>query len=278
MATYTLSGQGTQTLSASVTALHVTISTIPTGSGHGDSNPTDYWGVGSLRPGNATAFWEPFIVCGGPQWLPVPFGTTRLGYSFASGAVVSVVEVFAAYPLAVPLSAAPDVALSSVADAQVLAYQASSSKWINATPTGGGSTPTFVGARVYRTTTQSVSSGAGTYVSFTNVDFDTSSMSNIASTPTRLTCKSAGKYLIVGACQIGSSTSGERILGFVKNGTVGYRLVQDRANNNNMMNGSLVTALVLNDYFELQVYQDSGSTLNICPNAVESYLAMAKLD
>lgn len=138
MATYSLSGSGTQTLTSGTGALYVTISTLPDGAGHGDASPTDYYGIGAIRPGNATAYWEPFAVIGGPQWMPIPSGTTRIGYAFVSSAVVSVAEVAGSSPLAFPLASLPDVALASVADAQVLAYQASTSKWINATPTGGG--------------------------------------------------------------------------------------------------------------------------------------------
>jgi len=138
MATYSLSGTGTQTLTAGTGALYVTITTLPSGSGNGGANPADYYGIGLIRPGNATAFWEPFPVIGGPQWMPVPAGTTRIGYALFDGAEISVAEVSGSSPLAFPLASLPDVALASVADAQVLTYQASTSKWINATPTGGG--------------------------------------------------------------------------------------------------------------------------------------------
>lgn len=138
MATYSLSGAGTQALSAGVTALNVTVTTLPANAGQGGATPADYYGVGSLRPGNAAAFWEPFNVCGGPQWMPVPYGSTRLGYAITQGAVVSVVEVFTSPPFAFPLALLPDVALSSPADTQVLTYQATTSKWINAAAASGG--------------------------------------------------------------------------------------------------------------------------------------------
>jgi len=119
-------------------ALTLTVTTLPAATGNGAANPADYYGLGALRAGNATAFWEPFAIVGGPQWIPLPYGTTRLGYAFLHGAAASVVEVFGSSPLAFPLSTLPDVSLGSLVDAQVLAYQATSGKWINATPTGGG--------------------------------------------------------------------------------------------------------------------------------------------
>jgi len=144
MATYTLSGTGIQSLSASVVALTLTVTTLPAASGNGGANPADYYGLGTLRAGNPTAFWEPFTIVGGPQWIPLPYGSTRLGYAFLNGAAASVVEVFGSSPLAFPLSTLPDVSLASPVDAQVLAYQATTSKWINATPAGSGVTPGIV--------------------------------------------------------------------------------------------------------------------------------------
>lgn len=139
MATYTLSGSGTQALTSGVVALHITITTLPASAGNGGASPLDYYGVGTLRPGNAAAFWEPFTICGGPQWMPVPFATTRLGYALRGNAVVSVVEVYSPAPLVFPLVLLPDVAIVSPADTQVLTYQSSTAKWINAAaPSGGG--------------------------------------------------------------------------------------------------------------------------------------------
>lgn len=150
MATYSLTGSGVQTLTPGTGALYVSITTLPTAAGKGGANPDDYYGIGFIRPANAIAFWEPFSICGGPQWLPLPSGSTRFGYVLNGGAVASAVEVLGSSPLAFPLASLPDVALASVADAQVLAYQASSSKWINATPTGGGGGGTTV---TYQTST-----------------------------------------------------------------------------------------------------------------------------
>ncbi len=136
MATYTLSGTGTQALSSGVVALHVTISTLPPVVGSGSANPPDYYGIGSIRPGDASAFWEPFAILGGPQWMPLPFGTTRIGYGLVDPVVLSVAEVFTPAPLAFPLASLPDVALSSPSVAEVLTYNGT--KWANAAPAGGG--------------------------------------------------------------------------------------------------------------------------------------------
>lgn len=94
MATYSLSGTGVQALSAAVVALHISITTVPLGASFGSAYPADYYHVGLLRPGDGTGYMEWTPVIGGPQWMPLPSGTTHLGYSLFGSGVISVVEVF----------------------------------------------------------------------------------------------------------------------------------------------------------------------------------------
>lgn len=139
MATFTLTGTGTHSLTPGTVALRVTVTTLPTSAGSGFSYPADQYGVGFLRFTDGTAYWDPWPIVGGPQWIPVPNGSAGVGYALLSVSAVSITEVSSPAPLAFPLSALPDVALSGPADTQVLTYQASSSKWVNAAaPTGGG--------------------------------------------------------------------------------------------------------------------------------------------
>lgn len=145
MATYALTGSGVQALSTNVTALHVTVTTTPPAAGVGTANPANGYNVGLLRFGDGIGFFDATQIVGGPQWLAVPSGTTQLGYSVQPGGAISAAEVIGGTPPfggGGSLAGLSDVALASVADAQVLTYQASSSKWINATPTGGGGGPT----------------------------------------------------------------------------------------------------------------------------------------
>lgn len=138
MSTYTLSGSGIQSLSAGTGALHVTLVSVPDPAGNGGANPLDYYGVGVLRAGDSVAFWEPFTVCGGPQWIGLPTGTTRIGYALPAGVTISVAEVAAPSPLALALDDLSDVVITSATDTQVLTYQSSTAKWINANPPSGG--------------------------------------------------------------------------------------------------------------------------------------------
>lgn len=93
MSTYSLSGSGIQTLTANTTALHIDVTTVPGEAGTGRSNPTAHYDIGLIRFGDATGFWAPIPIVGGPQWQGVPIGTTRIGYAFLHGATADISEV-----------------------------------------------------------------------------------------------------------------------------------------------------------------------------------------
>jgi hypothetical protein len=98
--------------------------------------------------------------------MALPYSTTRIGYALTHGVTISMVEVFSPAPFAFPLALLPDVALTSPADAQVLAYQASSSRWINATPTSGGGGGTGAFTLITR---QTVTGSAATTITFSSI-------------------------------------------------------------------------------------------------------------
>jgi hypothetical protein len=92
VATYSLSGTGIQTLTANTTSIYLTITTLPIGTEAGAAHPPDYYDVGQIRLGDATGFFDAIVVVGGPQWIGLPIGCTRVGYAFGD-AVVSMQEV-----------------------------------------------------------------------------------------------------------------------------------------------------------------------------------------
>lgn len=103
MSTYTLSGTGTQTLSAGVGALHVHLSSIPVTAGIGRANPTNYYGdTGAIRPGDGTGWWRAQFMDAVDSWIPIPTGSTRIGYWFAPGVTATVVEVIGPNPFEGP--------------------------------------------------------------------------------------------------------------------------------------------------------------------------------
>src|SRR5215831_16125568 len=147
MSTYALTGTGVQALSANVTAVHVSITTPPAQSYNGSAHPANYYHVALLRFGDTTGYFDAVPVVGGPQWMAVPSGSTQLGYACQGNAAISVAEVIGGTPPfggSGALSSLSDVSLASPTDTQVLTYQASSSRWINANaPSGSGGALTY---------------------------------------------------------------------------------------------------------------------------------------
>lgn len=222
MSTYSLSGSGVQALSSNVTALHIAITTMATYPGQGTANPTNYYHIALLRIGDAVGFFDAVPVTGGPQWMAVPAGATRLGYSCAAGAVISVAEVIGGTPPfggAGALSSLSDVALASPADTQLLTYQASSGKWINANaPSGGGS-----GTAIARyqcaarwNTAVSMANNTSILVSWDASLLDTDSMLQVGGAhPNRITFTHAGTY--VGMFQAQSTGNGQLDIAYAFN-------------------------------------------------------------
>jgi hypothetical protein len=270
MATFALSGSGVQTLSANVTAAHVTITTPSSTQGNGRANPADAYGCALLRFGDATGFFAPVTVAGGPQWLAVPTGATRVGYACLDGAALSLQEVIGGTPPfggGGSLAGLSDVALASLADAQVLTYQASSSKWINATPTGGGGTSGSVpSCKVFKSAAQSLPNNGYTVLTFDSERWDTDTIHDTVTNNSRLTCHTAGRYLIDFTVEFAANGSGYRQSFMQVNGTA----LGVSVTTNPTTVGGIITSnpaaqvwpLNVSDYVELVAFQSSGGALN----------------
>lgn len=128
-----------------------------------------------------------------------------------------------------------------------------------------------LGCKIYRTTTQSISSGAWTAISFDSERFDTDSMHESVTHPTRITFNTAGKWMVAGNYQIAANGTGTRWIAIYPNGS-STALAQfgpnpGTASFDARMNVALIHDFAVNDYIELQVYQDSGGNLNIKPKS-----------
>lgn len=141
MSTYSLSGSGTHALTASTTGLQVTITTPSSIGGLGRSNPVARYDQGLIRFSDGTSYWPPVAILGGPQFIPVPANASSIGYALLGGAVVSVVEVIGGtlfFSASIPsVETLSDVQVASIADGQLLAWNAAASKWENVTPSSG---------------------------------------------------------------------------------------------------------------------------------------------
>jgi hypothetical protein len=145
---------------------------------------------------------------------------------------------------------------------QVLTVAAGVPSW--ATPASGAS---FVGAKVTRSTAQSMANDTWTVISFDTEEFDTDGYYTSGS-PTRFTIPSGkgGKYLVTATGFFNnSSTSGSRLTKITKNGSEyspGYGTWMSAATTRTHALLNTVVALVATDYIEFNMYQNSGGSLN----------------
>ena len=123
------------------------------------------------------------------------------------------------------------------------------------------------GAKVYHDADQTISNNTWTNLSFNSEQYDTDTIHDNVTNNSRLTCKTAGKYLIIGRVWWEQNNTGHRLMLIRKNGGT---IIADfnidppsDANNYCMMQICLIENLSVNDYVELRVCQDSGGNLDI---------------
>lgn len=265
MSSYNLSGSGIQALSAGVGALHVTVTQLPVRMGTGRANPRNLFDVGLLRAGDGTGWWTPISIEADTAWIGIPNGATQLGYSLLGGAMVTVTEVIGQNPFAGPQgpsgaagatgatgAAGPGVPAGG-ATGQVLSKATSAdydTTWT--TPSSGsGGTPSTKGCRVYRSTDQSLTANSWQALSFSAARFNTDT--NWASgNPTRMTCHTAGVYLLWGGVGF-QNTPGQSYIGIRINGT-NIIAQQDVASPAWRPHVCTVWDLAVGDYAEVIVY------------------------
>lgn len=125
-----------------------------------------------------------------------------------------------------------------------------------------------LGARIKRTTNLAVPSWSLVALTFTGADWDTDACWNV-SNPTRLTCKTAGVYLISGASSFEANATGPRDIGIRINGTLfvaAQRIPSLGASFTTDCALSATVKMLVNDYAELTVFHyvnPTGTNLNI---------------
>lgn len=140
---------------------------------------------------------------------------------------------------------------------------------------------TIPAARAYHSADQSVANATLTALVLNSERFDTELIHDTVTNNSRLTCKTAGKYIITASAGFAANATGLRLIGIRLNGTT--YIAQSVTNNvgagqNTNMECSAVYDLALNDYVELIGYQTSGGALNVA--ALGNYspeLAMARI-
>ena len=125
--------------------------------------------------------------------------------------------------------------------------------------------------RVRNSAAQSIPTGSTTTLTFDTEDFDTDTMHSTVTNTSRITCNTAGKYLVIGQVTFASNATGYRQVQILWNGlTVIGRTTQAAVNGAvTSMQVVAIVNLVATGILQLQVLQNSGSALNV--NASASY-------
>ena len=124
-------------------------------------------------------------------------------------------------------------------------------------------------AHAVRTSAQSISSGAWAVLSLNGEIFDTDTLHDNSTNPSRITMALAGKYIIAACLSWESNSTGERKLTIEKNsaGTqtdaniIGMNAAIASATGQTFMAVNAVHSLTAGDYVELFGFQNSGSNL-----------------
>src|SRR4029077_13644120 len=121
-------------------------------------------------------------------------------------------------------------------------------------------------ARAYTTAVQSIPTGAWTALIFDGERWDTDNIHDNVTNNTRFTCRTAGKYLVTFSAAFAPNATGTRGFCFRVNNTTlqGVVLIQavSVAGREHYGNANIVLDLVVGDFVECLVYQESGAALN----------------
>lgn len=123
--------------------------------------------------------------------------------------------------------------------------------------------------RVTHSVAQSLASGAATVLAFDTVRIDNDAIHDPAVNNSRLTCKTAGDYLIFGTILWAVSAVGARYLFLRLNGATlldDDELDSAGATANPSLRVGTVWRLAVNDYVELVAQQGSGGALSVLKN------------
>jgi len=133
-----------------------------------------------------------------------------------------------------------------------------------------------IGARVYRTTNQSIPHNTNTALQFDAETYDTANFHDNVTNNTRLTIPYAGKYSISASIDFVQNTTGTRHVFFLINGTT--FIAGNTGPATTLPNTTVALeakySFSAGDYVECLVYQNSGGALNVLRNVDYSPIFM----
>jgi len=121
-----------------------------------------------------------------------------------------------------------------------------------------------ISAKGIKTADQIIATATVTIVIWPAEEYDTDTMHDNTTNNSRMTIKTAGKYLILFTASWASNNIGIRQLGLNKNGVELFNIIFPN-NNAGMDNNQILSLqnLAVNDYIEVYVYQASGGNLTL---------------
>ena len=124
--------------------------------------------------------------------------------------------------------------------------------------------PYTEGARVYNSANLLIPTATLTTLTFDSERYDTDDIHSIIANTDRLTCKTAGKYLIIGEVQWAINAVGYRRVFFWLNGAVNIAHISYLPTA--WLSGHTISTiydLAVNDFVVINVEQTSGGNLNV---------------
>ncbi len=120
------------------------------------------------------------------------------------------------------------------------------------------------GARVYNNADITIANSTETALTFNTERYDTDSIHSTSSNTSRLTCQTAGKYLIIGQASFYNNNTGIRTIVIKLNNTTSIGQDLRAAPVGDVWFGtSTKYNLSVGDYVELKVVQTSGDNLDV---------------
>ncbi len=144
---------------------------------------------------------------------------------------------------------------------------------------GGGAT--FVGCSVYKSASQSVSSGSYVAITYNSESFDTDAFHSTSTNTSRITIPSgkAGKYLIQAVVTWQVNNTGDRRIGFYKNGSALIYPwgVNTLTGDDSRANATTIADLLVGDYIEVFEFQNSTTSINVLGGTDQSQFSITYL-
>ena len=125
-----------------------------------------------------------------------------------------------------------------------------------------------IGARVYHTATQSLTTGVAAALVFNSERYDldpNAAIHDTSSNTSRLVCRTAGKYLIGASVRFATNATGLRALDILFNGATIIAVAAQAAFAGAQVDMTISTVydLAAGQYVEVRGYQTSGGALNV---------------